>query len=331
MTQNAKWQRVETALSGAKPDQVPFAFWMHFPEIDREADKLAQATIDLHRQYDMDYVKVMFRSSFAVEDWGARAEQYHPERGSWQISQKVIHTPQDWYKLKALSPSEGVLGEQLYILRQINQELAGDAPILATVFAPTMIAAYLADQATLLEHLESDPQAVQAGLEVISQTVVNFGKACLENGANGLFYAVQAANHGLPSAQTYRQVGQNYDRAALQDLYGRTNFTMLHIHGEAWLFDELVDYPAHVLNWFDRGSGPALKEARTRTTKPLAGGIDHEQTLMKGTPQEIAAEVQDAVQQVNGQGFLLAPGCVVPITVPQEKLQALKAAVTSRS
>jgi uroporphyrinogen decarboxylase len=98
---------------------------------------------------------------------------------------------------------------------------------------------------------------------------------------------------------------------------------MLHLHGEDLMFDELAGYPAHVLNWYDRRSGPSLREARARTDRCLAGGIDHEGTLLAGTPEEVAAQVRDAVAQVDGRGLLLAPGCGVPITVPERNLRAV--------
>ena len=57
-----------------------------------------------------------------------------------------------------------------------------------------------------------------------------------------------------------------------------------------------------------------------------AGGIDHERNLVLGMPDEVAAEVRDAVAQVGGRGLILAPGCGVPLLVSQQNLEAARRA-----
>ncbi|MEI6044208.1 MAG: uroporphyrinogen decarboxylase family protein [Chloroflexota bacterium] len=327
MAKNDKWRRVEAALSGASVDRIPFAFWRHFPELDHNPDKLVQATLAQHHRYEMDYLKVMFRSSWGVEDWGSKSDYYNPVSGSQKITHYPIHASKDWYKLKPLKPTEGVLGEQLYVLRKLAERLEGDAPILATLFAPAMLATHLSGQTAFFQHLREDPAAVQAGLEVITETLLNFGLACLENGADGLFYAIQEASRKLLSEQEYRQIGQTYDLPVLERFYHHSSFIMLHAHGEELMFDQLLTYPFHALNWYDRqAGGPTLKELRSLTNRALAGGIDHEATLLRGSPEELGAELEDAIAQVSRRGFLLAPGCGVPITVSEENLAMLKEA-----
>ena len=77
MPHSAQWERVEAAIRGEPVDRAPFGFWMHVPEIDRDPEKLALFTVDLYRRYRMDYVKVMFRSSWGLEDWGAAFDTFH--------------------------------------------------------------------------------------------------------------------------------------------------------------------------------------------------------------------------------------------------------------
>ena len=331
MARREKWERVQAAIDGSPVDRVPFAFWMHFPRLDRRPGAaFCQATIDLYQRYDMDYVKVMFRSSFGLEDWGCEFDHYDPIRGSWECSRYAVQSPRDWTALPVLAPDRGALGEQLRLLGMIRDALGGETPILATLFAPSMLAARLAGREAFLQQVRHEPDAVQPGLRTISQTVGDFGQACLQSGADGIFYAIDLASRGVLTEQEYRLLGAGYDRPVLEALHSRSQLTMLHLHGEDLLFDQLASYPAHVLNWYDRGSGPSLKEARTRTDRCLAGGIDHERTLLHGTAEEVAAEVRDAVTQLDGRGLLLAPGCGLPITVPERNLRAASEARLSQ-
>ena len=327
MAKSAKWKRIEAAINGEPVDRVPFGFWSHFPLVDRNPEKLAQVTIEQQRRYDMDYVKVMFRSTWGVEDWGCLAETYNPVIGSWVVNKRAIQTLDDWRNLKPLAPDQGALGEQLYLLRKVAEEIKGDAPVLATLFSPSMLAAKLAGTDTIERHLKEDPAAVRTGIEVISETLTNFAIACLQNGADSFFFAFQEAQRQLPSGLGNQSLGELYDKPLLEKLVQQSNFIMLHAHGDNLKFDEIASYPGHVINWYDREAGPSLREARAITAKALAGGIDHDRTLLNGSPAEIAAEIREAISQVNGTGLIIAPGCGTPITVTAESLEALRSAI----
>jgi len=51
-------QRIETLLSGSEVDQIPAAFWRHFPVDDQDPDRLAAATIHFQDTFGMDIIKV---------------------------------------------------------------------------------------------------------------------------------------------------------------------------------------------------------------------------------------------------------------------------------
>lgn len=328
MRRSDKWRRVQAAVEGEAVDRTPFALWMHFPEIDQRPGALAAATVDAYRRYDMDYVKVMFRSSFGLEDWGCTFEGYDARIGARECTRYAISSAEDWTALSRPAPDRGALGEQLQVLGMIRDALHGEAPILATLFAPSMLAARLAGRELFLDHLREHPDAVHAGLRTISETVSDFGEACLGSGSDGIFYAIDLA--AQPFEREYRPLGERYDRPVLASLHERSQLTMLHLHGEDLLFDEMAGWPAHALNWYDRGAGPSLIEARARTDICLAGGIDQDRTLMEGTPGKVAAQVRDAVAELDSRGLLLAPGCSVPITAPEENLAAASAVSARR-
>ncbi|MEI7555539.1 uroporphyrinogen decarboxylase family protein [Candidatus Chlorohelix sp.] len=330
MAKSEKWKRVETALSGGQPDRVPYAFWKHFPVIDKNPDELVKATAEFHRKFEQDFVKVMFRSSFTTEDWGFRPNGYHPTAGNLLITDYVIKTPQDWRRLELLDPTQGTLGEQLIVLRKLAKELDGDAPILSTVFSPSMIGLKLAGEEGLAEHLKADPEAVKAGLSAIAETVLKFGEATLKNGADGLFYAIQEPGRILTAGDGQPNLGDLFDRPVLEKLFPSTGFFFLHAHGETIAFEEIVNYSYHALNWHDRGGGPSLKEARRFTNKTLAGGLNNRETLPNGTPADVAAEVTDAVNQLEGRGLLLTPGCGFPVNAPEDNLLAVKETIQGR-
>lgn len=325
-----KWANIEAAIEGSKPKRLPFSVWHHLPEIDGAAATLAEGTVAFYRRYDPDWIKVMFRNSFGIEDFGAKVTGYHPTRGNFTVIDPAVKKPEDWYALKVLPPDRGFQGVQLEALRLVRAAIGDEAPIVATIFAPTMIASRLAGNPVFLRHLKEAPDAVHAGLRTIAQSVMDFGVACLENGASGIFYSVLHASRRMFTDAEYAKLDREFDRPTAKALYERTRFMMAHLHGHELMFEMFADYPAHILNWYDREGGPFLDRARAIVPKlAFAGGIDHRGTLMLGTKDDIRAEIADAVAQTGGRSLLIAPGCAIPITVPPESLITVREAVAA--
>jgi len=146
-------------------------------------------------------------------------------------------------------------------------------------------------------------------------------------GAAGLFFASQTTNEGYLTREEYARFAKPYDLAVLEGVRGRSWFDIFHLHGEKVMFDELLDYPVPAINYHDRESGPSLSEMKTKTDKCLIGGIAQNTTLVHGTPEDVAAQVKDAWQQVAHLGLILGPGCVANRDAPEENVLAQRKAV----
>jgi uroporphyrinogen decarboxylase len=53
------------------------------------------------------------------------------------------------------------------------------------------------------------------------------------------------------------------------------------------------------------------------------GGLDHNRTMVEGTPAGVLAERTAAVESTGGRGVLVAPGCSVPPEAPEPNLHAV--------
>jgi uroporphyrinogen decarboxylase len=102
---------------------------------------------------------------------------------------------------------------------------------------------------------------------------------------------------------------------------------MLHLHGSDIYWDAWTALPVHAVNWHDRLTAPTLADASRRFAGGLAAGLGESQTLRRGGPGTVAAEVRDAVAQTRGVGVIVTPGCVLPLDVPDASLTAVVDAV----
>jgi len=97
------------------------------------------------------------------------------------------------------------------------------------------------------------------------------------------------------------------------------------------MFDLVADYPVQVVNWHDRETPPSLREGQARIAGAVLGGLRQWEIMLRGAPDDVRREAQDAMQQTGGRRFILGTGCVTPITAPWANLRAARRAVEAGS
>lgn len=317
-----KRERLEATVAGEAVDRPAVSLWRHFPGDDQWAEELARSTLDFQRAYDWDFIKCMPASNYCLLDWGAESHYLGHEEGIRAWGRRVIQRPEDWTRLPILDVRKGMLGESLRALSLVGREVGEEVPFIQTIFNPLAQAKNLAGE-RLLADLRQHPEEVRAGLETITETTVRYIEAARATGIAGIFLALQHATYDLLSEAEYREFGRPYDLRLLeaaQDLW----FNVLHLHGRNIMFDLVADYPVQVLNWHDRETPPTLRETLARFPGALLGGLHRLETMVRGTPEEVRAEAQEALEQTAGRRLILGTGCVLFLTTPLGNIRAAR-------
>jgi uroporphyrinogen decarboxylase len=323
-----KRERILAALKGEQVDRVPVSAWMHFPKDDSTLNGQVKALVGFQQKYDWDFAKLMYRSTFLLEDWGNTYKDYQRPLGYWLVDKKAINSAADWKKLKVLDPRKGVLNEMLLVTEKVCKALKEkeDILLLSTVFVPMMVAHQLSG-GRVMQDIEEYPNEVHSALEVIAETLGLFVEACFESGCDGFFYATETASTDYLSVEKHRQFARPYDLRVLDAIQKKSEFTLFHICGKNILFDEFMDYPVDAYNWDAGATAPSLAEARKKTDKCIVGGMAKMGVIWKGTPQEVEAAARDAISTAGRNKYILAPGCGLPIDVPEGNIRSLRRAV----
>jgi uroporphyrinogen decarboxylase len=325
-------QRIETCLAGAPNDRVPVALWRHFPVDDQTPDGLAAATAQFQHTFDFDLVKVTPSSSFCLRDWGVEDTWRANPEGTRDYVKHVIVHPDDWAELPILDPREGWLGRQLECLRLLTREFGADLPIIQTIFSPLTQAKHLVAAGELPVHIHRDPDAFEAGLQRIAETTQRFMEEAQKTGIAGFFYAVQFAQYGLLAPAEFLRFGKQFDVPLLAQANAQGSWlNLLHLHGENLMFDQALDYPAQIINWHDRQTPPTLAEGQVLFPGTVCGGVRQWDTMVLGTPAQVAQEVKDAIHQTGGKRLIVGTGCVVPVIAPYGNLMAARRTVEEYS
>ena len=304
-----KMQRVLATLKMQVTDRVPFSAYVHSTVHQRTPEKFARFTLDFFKDYDPDYVKVMYD------------ELYDMPVNFLHVSGVEV-----WKLLERFDPHIGAFGRLIESLKRIKDAVGADVPVIQTVLSPFYIAYRLAGR-RILEDWKQDPEAVRHGLDTIAANYVRFAESCVkEAGIDGFFYGALGCEKGWMSEAQFKDMVMPSDLAVLNTL-SKAPISILHIHSEKdSYFDLLIDYPCGGISWEDRLAGPSVAEAKKRTDKCLVGGIDHYMAL-KCAPGQIVSQGKEAIQASGGRGLILAPGCTFFDDTPEANMLALKEAV----
>jgi len=349
--ESERYERVIAAIHREVPDRVPWALWGHFPSLpflryyswekaNRDGEELARAHIALllELDYKMDLLKVTPFYRYMADRWGSIFRFTNNEE-EVETVEVFVNETDDWEKLWVLDPKKE-LKENLRTVSILSRELRR-IPFIYTIASPlTQALAYISSPERVFTDMEAQPDALKEGLETIAQTCIEFGKACIDEGATGIFYGIAGGGEywSRMNRNQLEEYALEYDKMVL-DALKDAQIRMLHIcsndqenpQKNGGLMEEgwFKKYPVNAINWWDRSFTP------TSTAKKvygdsfcIAGGLDQWQTMRRGTPQQVEEEVKSAIESsAEGGGFIIGPGCTLYSDTPLANFNAVGKAV----
>jgi uroporphyrinogen decarboxylase len=285
---------------------IPAAFFMHFG-----GDyNFGQAAVDRHLAYfratDMDFVKIQY------------------ELG---MPRMELQKPSDWDKVPVYKKDffEPVLG----IIEGVVKEAKSEALIIPTVYSPLMCAGQMAGgRKNLFQQIEENPDAVLNAMHKATESVLNYVKAAIERGADGFYLSTQGMEVNGLSKDLFEKFVRPFDMEVMSHADKNCAFNILHICDYEGKYEGLsayTTYPGKVVN-----TPIALADGTPVTTqamaalfkRPIMGGINRLGEIAKGTPEELHAAVDKALEEAPAN-FILAADCTIPNTTDWETLRSV--------
>lgn len=301
-----KIERVMAAIQGQEVDHVPFSLWYHFGLQHASGERFAEAQLSFFDAYDLDFLKVM--NDYAYPS---------------PVGLTSIHEVYDWQRVSVLNGDEDGLGEQLKALRVIARHLDKQALFIETIFSPWTIARRLSDTQTLLDLKRNHPEILLEVMNKIAQSLANYARHAVDAGAAGIFLSLSAATRTILTYPEYEKFCRPFDLMVLDAIKDRTQFNILHIHGEKLFFHELLNYPVQAFSWSHLHSGPTLVEARKLYSGCLMGGVD-EARFAHNNINAIERQVTQTIEMMGRRNLIIAPGCSVETDSAVKLIHALR-------
>ncbi|MFZ0131537.1 MAG: uroporphyrinogen decarboxylase family protein [Desulfobacterales bacterium] len=305
-----KIERVEAVLNGREPDRPPLSLWYHFGVQHGSGEQFARLSLEFFNHYDFDFLKVM-------------NDYFYPSPPGLA----TITSARDLQRLGPLTVEERAWSRQFRALEMIARELQGRAFFIDTVFDPWQTIRRMAGE-NMPTLMSEAPAALVDALEVVADNLIVYCKKSLALGSAGMFMSVPAASE-IVSRDEFKKFVKPPAQKVFAAISGRGRMNTAHIHGQDLFFDDCLDFPVPVFNWWDRGpNGPCLAEVKLKTGACVMGGID--QTIVARTsPAFLADHVREGLQLGGKERFFIANGCSIDTWTNPAAIRSIVAAVRS--
>jgi uroporphyrinogen decarboxylase len=317
MCSSQKFAWIQNCLDGEAIEHIPRALWRHFPHEEYDTEKFIAAVVKFHQDYPQDLIKITPRSSFIIRDFGIFDEFIENKLGVPTYLNKIVHNPEDWYKLTPRDPQQGYLKQQADCLEQIVTRLNPKVPVIHTIFSPISQGKNLCGLTSLIDHWQNHHRALMYGLEVLAESTRQFIKT-IEPWIDGLFYVIQECGVNELTRPSYINSCRHLDEFILSSCEKQIH--MLHLHGKIVDFKNYCSYPVTFLHWDEQASGISLAEGKDYFPGIVSGGLSWPVEGWSDVNQ-LRKVSQEAVERIGRDRLLLSAGCVIPFLTEPKQLQ----------
>jgi uroporphyrinogen decarboxylase len=330
-------ERVHAALSHETMDRVPISAmgWTigamaggyTTEEYAKDGEKMGRGQVNFCRETGIDLLHPTSDVGQMAEGWGVK--MIYKKGLTPMLGEFAIDEPEKWERMEPLDPmKEGRMRVTIEAVTYIREQLP-DISIMPYIPSPLTSSTHVRAMEEVMIDILLNPDLLHKGLEVITETTIDYIDLVMEAGADGVLFAPTRASAEITTEDQYREFGAVYDHEVLKALKRQDGMNILHVCGVEPMFQMLADYPnANGINWWDRGSNLDLAEAKQKwgASICLVGGLDQTNELLYGADEEIEVQTKDALENAfaDGTGFILAPGCEIS---PENSFDRIRAAV----
>ncbi len=284
---------------GARVAGVPIG------EYCRSGRLMAEAQYRAWQVYGQDAVVAQLDNYYIAE--GFRVEVEHYPDGTPTLRTPAISGLDGVQGLRVPDPRKhGRMPVYLEAISRLAGLTRGEVAVRAPGTGPFSLASHLMGtekfliEVALAEREPGGPAecSLKRLLELTTEALILFAKACLEAGAR----LVQAIN-------------------PLAERCGAA--TVLHICGNMTAVLELMaDTGAHILE-LDHKVRLSAAKGRVGHRVCLMGNLDPVELLWRGSPAAVNCAAAQAITDTGGRGFILGSGCELPVEAPRENVKAM--------
>jgi uroporphyrinogen decarboxylase len=296
------------------------------------AKVMTQAQLTLHELVDQDVISVGSDNFYIAEGFGCQTTREADELPA--LTKPAVDSLTDVFDVEVLDPySDGRMPLMLESIREVRQAVGDDVAIRSPGTGPFALASYLIGSQQWLCEIgmceagmdEANEAALHHALGLATETLIRFGKACWDAGADIIHCGDSLASCDMISPRTYTRFALPYEQRVFQAWkeHGITT-SLLHICGDSTKVLELYADTGADLVEIDNMVDLSVAKQRIGDRVTLVGNVHTVNDLLQGTPEMVRVASQRCIEKAGGgAGFILGSGCIVPRHTPIENLQEM--------
>lgn len=295
-------------------------------------EAMVQAQLMLREQVGHDVIAIGSDNYYIAEGFGCQTTRSNDEMPS--IVSPPLTDINDIFEMEVPDPAtDGRMPVMIEALKLARQAVGDEVALRSPGTGPFALASYfIGSQNWLMEialieaSLEDAKEAaVLHALELATEALIRFGKACHDAGSDILHCGDSLASCNVISPRTYDCFSFPYSKRVFDAWHAHgAKACLLHICGNSTpVLTRYADTGADLVE-IDNAVSMATAKARIGDRTAIVGNVNTVTELLQGTPESVAASAQRCIDQAGpGGGFLLGSGCIVPRFTPVENLKAM--------
>ena len=326
---------VRKAIALEKPGRVPvFAcseefdvFWhgkYDYETACQDGDKLAEIWIAAIEEFDYDWAWLQVDDCFEFEPLGVDS----PGEGSILRAARghLPTTRETLDNLPTVDPhKDGRMPEKLKAIRKVREHFGDTVLVEGSVAAPYTSCGLLYGISEAMVMSYTDKDLLVDTCEFFVDLQYRWARAQVEAGAHAIWLGDCNAFSGMLSLAQYRDLAFDSCKKLVQKCKNDLDI-IWHIHNSEihpeYLLAE-AELGVDIINAGPAADIAACKKALAGTCC-LSGNLDPIEVLMRGTPEQVAAEAERIMTTCKeGGGYLFNTGEMNPRDTPVENMHAM--------
>jgi uroporphyrinogen decarboxylase len=324
-------ERVVLALQHKEADRVPVYPLLNgasrrlvnadYKTWANNAEVTADAYIKVTEKFGLDVIVTLTDLSVEAADFGQKLVYPETEAAHPDFSDRLIKDMEDYSLIKRLNPRETPrMSEHIKLCDLLVKAKAQEVPIVAFVFGPLGILGMLRGEENLFMDILDDPEALQAPLEAITETLIDYVDAIMDTGVHAIMLDTLFASQSIMSKSMWLETEGPLVRRIADHIHERGCMVMIHNCGTGIYFDAQIETmrPQAISFLHLPDDCKSLQEVKEKYGDKITLIGNVAPTWIINAPKkEVEAECKKVIDAFKKDGgFILATGCEYPANAP---------------
>ena len=292
------------------------------------ADRMVDVEEYCYNRFGQDGISIRAGLHGFAEAMGSKL--YFPQYGLTLVEEPFLASNENHDKLSPADPhKDGRLPIFLEALEKLQERCGEVVGVSASIPGPFTTLSSLRGSENLMKDLYSRPDMVTKWLDIIMETFnLYIDEASKLN--VGFLFAEPMGSCSLISPKMFKKFVQPYLSKCSDRIFNKTGKRpSLHICGQTEkILKELAEIKVSSLSLDNVVDMEKAKE-EVGNEVCLVGNVKPVETIADGTKEDIFNEVEYLLSKLHDspKGYIIAPGCQLPMTIDVEKIDMFVEAV----